>query len=222
MKIKLCTFGSVPKYQKSLDVLYSEAIESKYFDEYMTRATEVVVMPDGRWLSFVDDEFKVDGPYGPTFIIPEHLERRNVPNCEIWPTVESFMADWHNGERDPVICKYGYWENPNAKWDYWRICHDDDGWTPFPLKAGGYAFQGYKRDIDLEKLQLNFESPHTVIVNGQWFDSFIDGKWCDCGFSSWWNSPSALADAMTWDAKVIELISSLDDNTLLTLVDCHI
>ena len=210
-------FGDCPpEYLKFVEM------EAKYFEEYKSGISEIVVMPDGRLLSVVADEFQVHGPSGRTFIVPDHLERRTVPNSTCWPTFESFMEFWHKGERDPVNGKYGYWENPNAKWDYWQICSEDNCWPPFPLKTGDYAFQVYKRDIDFEKIQHYFESPATVIISGQWYDSFIDGKWCDCGFSSWWNNPSAQAAAREWDTKLIELVNSLDDNTLLTLVDCHI
>lgn len=38
-----------------------------------------------------------------------------------YPTFEEFMKDWHGSEVDSKTGKYGYWENPNAKWDWYTI-----------------------------------------------------------------------------------------------------
>ena len=41
---------------------------------------------------------------------------------EHYETFEKFCKDWHgHSERDPEKGVYGYWENPNAKWDWYQL-----------------------------------------------------------------------------------------------------
>ena len=38
-----------------------------------------------------------------------------------YPTFEKYMEDYHGYEKDDQTNKYGYWENPNRKWDWWQV-----------------------------------------------------------------------------------------------------
>ena len=41
---------------------------------------------------------------------------------EKYPTFEEFVRDFHGREeRDPETKRYGYWENPNRKWDWYQL-----------------------------------------------------------------------------------------------------
>jgi len=56
--------------------------------------------------------------------------------------IEEYMGKTYRTKRDPVKNKYGYWENPNKKWDSWR---------PIPwlkLKNGRKAVTAKIKDID--------------------------------------------------------------------------
>lgn len=51
-----------------------------------------------------------------------------------YPTIEAYAEDYHGYKKDEVLGRYGYWENPNAKWDWYRI---GGRWAGhFKLKAG--------------------------------------------------------------------------------------
>lgn len=83
---------------------------------------------------------------------------------------EYFMDNWAGIKKDPNIGKYGYWENPNAKWDWYKL---GGRWTGFfKLKSGkegsigspglmtvpanpGYADQCKKSDIDIEEMRFS-------------------------------------------------------------------
>lgn len=41
--------------------------------------------------------------------------------CEVYETFEQYAKKWHGAEKDFVIGRYGYWHNPNSKWDWWVI-----------------------------------------------------------------------------------------------------
>lgn len=99
-------------------------IEGEYRDKYETEGCEFVFMPDGRRLLPWDEEFRVDGSVGfgtGSHKVPDHLEQREIPYKETFATFDDFMREWCDEEKDPVTGKYGYWENPNAKWDWWII-----------------------------------------------------------------------------------------------------
>jgi hypothetical protein len=50
----------------------------------------------------------------------------------------------------------------------------------------------------------------------------MDGKWIGKGEMGWWGMSRDEMTEYDWCLKVSELYDSLDDDTLLTLVDCHI
>jgi hypothetical protein len=99
--------------------------EDQWRAEYETGTSERIQMPDGRLLLPFDDEFRIAGAIGygtGTHHVPEHLESAQVPFRELYPPFEEFVADWHGLEqRAPQTGRYGYWENPNAKWDWYQI-----------------------------------------------------------------------------------------------------
>jgi hypothetical protein len=112
--------GDCPKqYLAFHDV--EEENRAKYDNESTTR----IVMPDGRLLLPWDDEFRKPGMLGTgggSHEEPAHLERREVPFKETYPTFEQFMSDWCGHEyRDAETGRYGYWENPNWKWDWYSV-----------------------------------------------------------------------------------------------------
>lgn len=147
--------------------------ETEYLKKYEEETIEKIVMPDGRMLSRYDDEFRIKGTWGTgtgTHEVPEYLEKREVPFKEIYPTFEDFMKDYHGyNERDDKTGKYGYWENPNAKWDWYEL---GGRWTGFfktkpqvedavvgkpglltePAEVG-FADQLRKSEIDIEYMR---------------------------------------------------------------------
>lgn len=99
--------------------------EDEMLQEYENESSERVVMPDGRLLMPWDEEFRVPGSFGHgggTHKVPEGLERREVPFKELYPTFEEFAAQWRGyANRDPKTGRYGYWDNPQTKWDWYQI-----------------------------------------------------------------------------------------------------
>ena len=89
------------------------------------------------------------------------------PIKELYPTFESFAEEYHGFDKDPRMRKYGYWENPNSRWDWYEL---GGRWTgAFKLKDGaegviggpsvfrerapveeGFVDQARKGDIDWE------------------------------------------------------------------------
>ena len=94
-------------------------------NEYNTQTTKMVIMPDGRKVSPYDDEFKVLVNNKSNFKsyehkIPEGLEVREVPFNEIYKNVDDYAREWHDYSKNDKG-RYGYYCNPNAKWDWYSM-----------------------------------------------------------------------------------------------------
>lgn len=100
-------------------------VEDENRTKYENESTERITMPDGGMLLPWDEVFRVPGAFGTgggSHKAPEHLERRQVPFKETFATFEQFMSDWcGHTQRDPKTGRYGYWENPQKKWDWYSV-----------------------------------------------------------------------------------------------------
>ena len=124
--------GDCPKqYMKFEDV------EDEYREDFETGSTEMIRCEDGTLAYETDERFRVPGEVGVgtgTHKAPSHLKRVQVPHKQRFETFDRFMSEWHGYKKDPELGRFGRWENPNRKWDWWQL---GGRWTGFfPLKAG--------------------------------------------------------------------------------------
>ena len=92
--------------------------------EYENGSYERIVMPDGTFKYPWDECFRKYDSIGDganTYKVPEDLERRQVPHKEIYKSFEEFVENWHGYRFDEEQGAYGYYYNPNAKWDWWKL-----------------------------------------------------------------------------------------------------
>lgn len=45
----------------------------------------------------------------------------SIPFKQLYPTFKEYMEEYIQASFDEEQQDYGYWENPNAKWDWWQI-----------------------------------------------------------------------------------------------------
>jgi hypothetical protein len=93
-------------------------------DEYKNKTVQKIVMPDGSFKNKWDDEFRVKGTIGiggNSHKVPEDLERRDILFQDLYDTFEEFLEDWHGMTKEHHFYdgEWGYWSNPNAKWDWY-------------------------------------------------------------------------------------------------------
>jgi hypothetical protein len=297
---------------------YSEfvSLEEEYLNEYENGTLEQIKMPDGTLFYTWDKKFVSPSDtmsFKNEYVYPEGSQKVEVPFKEMFSTFEIFASDYHGHRegRDPEKGEYGYWRNPNAKWDWYEV---GGRWTGFfRMKPGcsgelgepgiqkildpnyespaanEYADSALKGHIDFEQMikeevDRNLETyrkfhsivkkrtvpvwkevlaesatlaeareiyyTHPVIVEltaeGFWDDpseyncsedAYIkyaastalsthalvkDGKWYENGSMGWWGIVSDAEDPIEWSQMWKEMVLSLPDDTLLTLVDCHI
>lgn len=128
--------------------------EDEHREEYETETIRKVKTPDGRLLWPWDEAFRVPGTIGTgtsTHKVPEGAgyEKVDVKASELYPTFEIYMADYHGYDEgpDPETGKYGYWENPNKKWDWWQIGGRYSNW--FKTKDGREVDDCQVKDLDI-------------------------------------------------------------------------
>ncbi len=99
--------------------------EDEYRKEYDTGGTEMVRLEDGTIVYPHDDRFRVPGSIGhsaDSHQVPAHLKLEQIPHKERFATFEEFVKEYHGRDkRDPEKGRFGYWENHNAKWDWYEI-----------------------------------------------------------------------------------------------------
>lgn len=112
-----------------------------------------------KYLKFVDQEEEMKAEY------ETGSDYNSKPFKEAFPSFEHFAKEYHGITKDEETGKYGYYENPNAKWDWYLL---GGRWTGFfrlkpkadgkrgepgimtkPAKVG-YADQTRKGDVDIE------------------------------------------------------------------------
>lgn len=125
MKAKLAPYQENNMGECPAEYLAFHDIEDEYRKQYESESVERIQMGDGRLLTTWDDEFRVSGRFGHgagTHRIPEHLPKIEVPLRETFATFEDYMSEWCGYEvRDTKEGRFGYWENPNKKWDWYTI-----------------------------------------------------------------------------------------------------
>lgn len=121
------------------------SLSKEYKDEYETGTTERVRLKDATlvypWSDCLYEEVteaeyeqaKANGiltAYSsfptPKYKIKKDLakigaETVEIPWKELYSTFEEYLEDYHDATKDPETLDYGYWENPNAKWDWYQI-----------------------------------------------------------------------------------------------------
>ena len=181
------------------EYLEFEDTEDAMLAQYSSEGGERVEMPDGSFLFPWDKRFRIAGSvgidWGDTHKIPSDLITRTVAHKEQYSTFEEFALSYHgNRERDSEKNRYGYWHNPNGKWDWYLL---GGRWVNFfKLKSGapglsgcgslvsggvaksGYADSAFIKDIDFASMRNeaaenagdHWDEVHQVIAGREYPD----------------------------------------------------
>lgn len=181
-------------------------------------------------------------------------------------TEKEFMKSFCNQEYNEEG-GYGWYRNPNAKWDWFVIggrwsgylkakegCRGElgDTFRTSPerreslnskgfydvLKKGEVDFEGMKKQaiemavehwgkqiVTVEDLEGKGEKKKDFVKRNSGISTFAivkDGQWYERGSMGWFGCVSDEKPDDQWEEEWNKLILNLPDDTLLTLVDCHI
>lgn len=135
----------------------------------------------------------------------EHKAEYDLNN-KGYKTFDEFMTDYCGFERDSQTGKYGYWSNPNSKWDWFVLGGRYDGCLK--LHNGNSCNQAEKKDVDLSELIT--------------FALVKEDKWYERGEMGWFASVANEKPADQWESEFKQLVENLPDETILSIYDCHI
>lgn len=92
---------------------------------------------------------------------------QKVPYKEVYPTLQEFVRDyieapWDEGKQD-----YGYWKNPNAKWDWWQ---KGGRWDKLLKTVSG------ERCMEAKVADIDFvPDPQDYLKHCRWWEVVVDG-----------------------------------------------
>lgn len=87
-------------------------------------------------------------------------------------------------------------------------------------QANGHEYAGLELDEFVVSREEFIKSRGDMV--GIPFAVVKDGEWYEKGEMGWWGAVHNEEDQATWNTKVSEMIAALPNDTLLTLMDCHI
>ncbi|MCE3203438.1 hypothetical protein [Paenibacillus sonchi] len=154
--------GSCPKKYLQFNVI----VEEPYRQRYETESEEFVQMEDGRMVSPYDNIFQTvkAKSLATKYEVPAHLKRVQVPHKEKYVSFDEYMIQYEGYRlKDEETGKWGYWENPNAKWDGWTV--SDRRSNLLLLKSGEQANPAKIKDIFFAE-QLEEYEGRTVEIEG--------------------------------------------------------
>ncbi len=117
--------GDCPKH-----LLKFKDTEQEHLDDYASKSTSCFVSPEGKPFCKYDSQFRnpnytfkfTDNDRGQEFLCPVGWTEKEVPVKEVYPTFEVYMKEYcGSSKRDEETGRFGYWENPNAKWDWYEL-----------------------------------------------------------------------------------------------------
>jgi hypothetical protein len=150
---------------------------------------------------------------------------RELLAAENYPEI---FAGWFGGDLGPEG-DWGYWSNPEAKWDWfllggrwqgrlrllpWRSGTSGEcSWTNDGEPEDPNAFdQALFCDIDWPATRKEF-TPFAVLKDGEWHEQ---------GAMGWFGAISGPKADATWEAEVDALLKDLPPATLVSVYDCHV
>lgn len=108
--------------------------EDEMVKEFETKKRDMIETPDGKFVCPYDKQFEQpkknpkDFTERAEYKFPKGFTEKEVPFKTLYKTIEEFVKDYHGCERDPKKKRFGYWENPNRRWDWYQL---GGRWTGF-------------------------------------------------------------------------------------------
>lgn len=103
-------------------------VTEEYKKEWAEKTIECVRLSNGELAFKWDSRFKKVKESGKDdvfaekeFVLPEGAVIVEVPLNEYYDSFDEFVREWHGTRFNEEKQAYGHWENPNAKWDWYRI-----------------------------------------------------------------------------------------------------
>lgn len=91
----------------------------EYREGYENGFTDMVRLKSGEVLSKYDDRFRTRGLFDQKFIVPSDAKEITISHKERYGTFEKYCDEYYGATENNG--RYGFWANPNAKWDWYKL-----------------------------------------------------------------------------------------------------
>lgn len=202
----------------------------------------------GRWTGFLKLKEGVRGKVGRPGLMTEHAEAGRADQARKSDIDVAGMRDAAGDKAgakwdivNPVIAPHAA---SFVSWEAMQLLHTkEDGSVDWDAVRPAYHAQPLRQAIN--EITVNKDHPHREIF--MWLDdveSFLgtreayieqkrngalatfailkDGQWGERGSMGWWGMVSNEEDHAEWDRKFNEMFDALPDDTMISIVDCHI
>ena len=176
---------------------------------------------------------------------PEGWETTDIPLCVVFTAFASFMACMHPDVEAGEYGSYGYWENPNARWDWYTELSSpswfDDVIGSAPVKLRDIDFDAVRHvEIAKREWERDHDDPYfrMFFSRGMSREQYVDaaahlsfwacitpdGKWHDVAKMGWFGMADVSADEYhDWCVRFSRrFIDPFDGNCVMHVVNCHI
>lgn len=112
----------------------------------------------------------------------ERYEKTSEKIKTKYPTLKEYIENCYRYKYDESQKDYGYWENPNARWDYWLLCEKDSmaRYQCEKMPDGYCKIKDFKKIMNCEELYNKAIRTWEIVVEGQ---PLKDGEekpfWCE-------------------------------------------
>lgn len=117
------------------------------------------------------------------YLFKEGAELKEVPLKEIYPTLKDYIEKYVGDTWDEEQQDYGYWENPNAKWDWYQIGGRFKGLLKAKSGEKGESsrvypvFDEYGKYSQAKVKDINFETDTESYKKAlRWWEVLVEGQ----------------------------------------------
>lgn len=127
---------------------------------------------------------------------------------------DAFVYRWYGYIYNKELDAYGFYSNPNAKWDWWEI---GGRWhNELRLKQGERCDQAQVRDVDFSR-DAEADTAFTC-----WAFLTPDGEWHEQGQMGWFGVGDDTKESRARFTLELESMLKSSPDLWITIVDCHI
>lgn len=147
-------------------------------------------------------------------------EPKKISFKDRYGSFESFAKNYH-GVDPNEDGKFGYYHNPNSKWDWYQLGGRWSGLIKLKDGANGLVGESgtFNNPTGIDQAK---KSDITNLDELSTFAVLKDGEWFEKGEMGWWGMVSNPKDDEEWETQFKSLLSSLSEDTLISIYDCHI
>jgi hypothetical protein len=160
-------------------------------------------------------------------VIGENIDKQLAPfqenNMDDCPKeyLKFFSSKDDRYKDEPENDEDGYWENPNAKWDWYSLGGRWSGMIKLKDGATGtYGRPGvFDNTTGIDSALIKDIANLSEIKT---FALLKDGVWYERGEMGWFGVVSNERASEEWDKEYAKLLSELPEDTRISIIDCHI